>query len=433
MDKQQTPGLARMLESATTHCNKCGFCLPFCPTYRETGQESASPRGRLDLMLAVARGEVGLTRLRAPLEGCLGCLACTSACPSGIPYGHWLEEARIDLRRNGQAPAVPLGGLLSHPRRLRLVLWLGWLFQRTGLRYVFGGAGLLRFVWPSLARLERAGPLLPVPLPWRGKARQWLAGGATAPTQGREVFLLTGCVMDAVFGPVHLATVKVLAKNGYRVRIPEGQGCCGALHLHGGDADSARAMARVNIAAMEDAQNAPVLINSAGCGAAMKDYGALLADDPQWAGRARAFSARVRDISEFLAGEGITPPTTPLELKVAYDDPCHLSHGQGVRTQPRTLLEQIPGLRLVSLPESDWCCGSAGSFSVQQPEMAARILARKMRHVSESGADVLASGNPGCLLHLSKGVRQARLPTRVHHPIELLAMAYDQDGAKPAG
>jgi glycolate oxidase iron-sulfur subunit len=236
--------------------------------------------------------------------------------------------------------------------------------------------------------------------------------------------------MDAVFGSAHLATVQVLKHNGWNAWAPAAQGCCGALALHAGELEIARTQARRNIAAFEAGGGGPIVSNSAGCGAAMKDYGKIMRHEPAWRERARAFSARVADVSEFLAGLELKTPAHAVPWRVAYDDPCHLVHAQGVREPPRALLRRIPGLELVPLPEAEWCCGGAGSYTLTQPGMSAQVLARKMGHVQASGAEVLATGNPGCLLQLASGVADRGLPIRVLHPVELLALAYE-GGARP--
>jgi glycolate dehydrogenase iron-sulfur subunit len=432
--EQPAPQLAQAWRSAQSLCIKCGFCLPACPTYRETGHEASSPRGRLELMYAAAQGRLAIGEIRHELWFCLGCLACETACPSGIRFHDMLEAARCDdtAQRRAQGAQPRLGrwlldGVLVHPRRLRAVVWALYLLQRSGLRLLLGGHGLLRLLAPRLARLERRTPPLEAPRGWRAAARPWLARDGTegAAAAGRPVALLSGCVMDAAFGSVHAATAKVLHANGCAVHLPAGQGCCGALHHHAGDEAGAQALARRNVAAFEALGAAPVVVNSAGCGAMLKAYGTLLRDEPQWAERARRFSARVQDVCEFLAAGELRPPTRPVPLRVAYDDPCHLLHAQGIREAPRALLARVPGLELVPLAEADWCCGSAGSYSLLHPETSARILARKMGHLRASGAQVVASGNPGCLLQLRLGARDARLRLRVAHPVELLAQGYE--------
>jgi glycolate oxidase iron-sulfur subunit len=435
--------LPQAWRAAQSLCIKCGFCLPACPTYRETGHEVSSPRGRLELMYRAAQGHLALGDIHRELWFCLGCMACETACPSGIRFHDLLEAARIDDAAERARTRRPwlrrllLDGILVRPGRLRAVVWLLALLQRSGLRAVLGGHGLLRALAPGLARLERRTPPLDFPLDWRRAARTYLAqgvaqgvepggqpGGAAVP-DAAPVGMLSGCVMEAAFGPVHAATAKVLRANGYAVHVPAGQGCCGALHHHAGEEAPARALARRNIEAFEALGAAPVVVNSAGCGAMLKDYGTLLADDPAWAGRARQFSARVRDVCELLAERPLRPPTRAVPLAVAYDDPCHLLHAQKIAAAPRLLLGQVPGLRLVPLAEADWCCGGAGSYSLLHPETSARILARKMGHLRASGAEVVATGNPGCLLQLRLGARDAGLPLRVVHPVELLAEAYE--------
>jgi len=421
------PHLRAAWQSAESFCIKCGFCLPACPTYRETGVEASSPRGRLDLMYAVAQGRLPLQAAEHQLWFCLGCLACETACPSGIRYHDMLEAGRIDStarRSHGLGLAlqrVLLLGLLPSPTLLRLVVLGMALYQRSGLRRLVQATRLLWLI-PPLARLEARMPPVAFPVSWRGALREPLSPPAH-PHAPREAVLLTGCVMDAAFGAVHGATVRVLARNGVRTLLPPGQTCCGALHLHAGDEAGAQALARRNIAAFEDSGDAAIVVNSAGCGALLKAYGALLAHDPQWKTRAGRFSRRVQDVSEFVAGLSLAPPNR-LEVRVAYDDPCHLLHAQQVREPPRRMLESIPGLTLVPLREADMCCGSAGSYSLAHPEMSLRLLNRKLDHIAASGAEVVATGNPGCLLQLRQGMQARGMAIRVAHPVELLAEAY---------
>ena len=422
---------------AESRCIKCGFCLPVCPTYRLTAVESASPRGRLDLMYAAARGELTIAEIRPALALCLGCLACETACPSGIRYRDMLEAERID-----QAAAHPgsplkrflLGTLLDRPSWLRVIVAALAVYQGSGLQALVRATRLLWLV-PPLARIERRMPPAAWPRAWRAAAVHWglvsaLPKGEAARTGPPAAGMLTGCVMDAAFGPTHLATAKALAVHGWRPVAPA-QGCCGALAMHAGEPDLARAMARRLIAAFDSALGTqgerPIVVNSAGCGAAMKDYASWLAGDPAWAARAADFSRRVVDVCEFLERIGLRPPRREVKLRVAYDDPCHLIHAQRIREQPRTLLKRLPGLRWVELPEADWCCGGAGSYTLAQPAMSARVLERKMEHIAALGLDAIATGNPGCLLQIAAGVGQRGLPVRVLHPIELIAMAYEDE------
>ncbi len=423
---QDTP-LGHAMEAAASHCIKCGFCLPACPTYRETGHEAASPRGRLDLMYAVAEGRLEIGDIRHELSFCLGCLACETACPSGIAYRRMLDagreqehQARVAAGSRPWWHRVALNRLLVSPHLLRWAAWLIYGYQRSGMRRLLGSRGLLRFL-PRLARLERRAPPLDAPRNWRREAAPYLAAGAP---DGDSVALLSGCVMDAAFGAVHVASAKVLHANGCRVHIPEGQTCCGALHHHAGATEEAQALARRNIAAFEAVGDVPIVLNSAGCGALLKDYGHLLADDPDWADRATRVAGRVEDIAEFLARRGLRPPERRVAVRVAYDDPCHLQHAQRVAQAPRDLLAQVPGLELVPLAEADWCCGGAGTYTLAHPVTSDHLLARKLAHIRDSGAEVIATGNPGCLLQLRAGAHTHRVAVRIAHPVELLAEGY---------
>lgn len=423
------PRLRAAWLAAESLCIKCGFCLPFCPTYRETGVEAASPRGRLDLMYAVAQDKLPLEAAEPQIGLCLGCQACESACPSGIRYHDMLDAARMDLfaRRAGGLGAIVgrflLRAVLPSPILLRAVVGFLAAYQRLGVQRLARATRLLWLV-PPLARLEARLPPLDFPAAWRGGLRRPPARVST--TAPRAAALFTGCVMDAAFGAVHRATARVLAHNGVRPTAPEGQGCCGALHLHTGDEAAAQELARRNIAAFEAAGDAPIVVNSAGCGALLKDYGRLLAGDPAWQARAERFARRVQDVSEFVAALPLAPPGR-VKAKVAYDDPCHLVHAQQVREPPRRLLAAIPGVALVPLREAEMCCGSAGVYSLAQPEMSQRLLQRKLDHIEACGAEIVATGNPGCLLQLRLGAQARGLPIRVAHPVELLAEAYGRD------
>lgn len=426
--------LQQAWRDAESLCIKCGFCLPACPTYRETGAEASSPRGRLDLIYAAATGELGIEAVNKELWLCLGCLACESACPSGIKFGEMLTAGRT------AALAAHPGGAGQMPRRL-VLYWLsspGWTrllagllrgFQGLGLAGLLGVANRLHLLPAKPARLLGALPPLPKPLRWRRSLTAAQAGLSPRESSGLlagalpRVLLLSGCVMDALFGAVHQATVEVLARNGISTVAPAGQGCCGALYLHAGEHERALTLAKRNIQAFEGSPD-PIIVNSAGCGATLKEYGKLLRNDPAWRTRAAAFSSRVLDICEYLAEIPLDSPGSLHPLKVAYDDPCHLLHAQGISEQPRKLLGRIPGLELVALREASWCCGSAGSYSLTHPEMAQKVLARKMDNIAASGAEVIATGNPGCLLQLQAGARQRKMVLRVLHPVELLAQAY---------
>jgi glycolate oxidase iron-sulfur subunit len=399
------------LEALRT-CVHCGICLPQCPTYRLLGQEMDSPRGRLYLMRAAAEGRVALTETFARhMDLCLGCRACESACPSGVPFGTLLEATRAQLHRAGpprrrRALEALLYTALPHPGRLGLLARGLRLYRRSGLQRLVRKSGVLDLA-PGLRAMDALVADAPAadPLP-----EVTPAGGR--PRRGR-VGLLTGCVQRHFFPGVNRATARLLALAGWDVVTPRAQGCCGALELHAGRVDALRARARA-LAAVFPADLDHVVVNAAGCGATMKEYG-------HWAPELAGFAARVRDVSELLAGAEL--PLRPLPLTVTYHDACHLAHGQRVRAEPRALLRAIPGLRLVELAESDACCGSAGVFNLLEPALAGRLREQKVQRIVETGAPVVASGNPGCLLQIAAGCRARGVDVEIVHPVELLARA----------
>jgi glycolate oxidase iron-sulfur subunit len=401
-------------------CVHCGFCLPTCPTYVLWGEEMDSPRGRLHLMKAQADGRVPVGEaLVRRMDACLGCLACTTACPSGVEYGPLIEATRTDIEGEFQRPwrdrlfRAALFQILPYPSRLRWVAvpldavtrLRGWLEARGWLDRLPASIG-------ALVRLAPAGVAAGGPLPARTPAQ-----GARRATVG----LLTGCVQRVFFGDVNRATARVLAAEGCDVLVPGDQGCCGALALHAGREGEARAFARRLIAAFERSPVDRIAVNVAGCGAAMKEYGRLFADDPAWAARAAAFAARVGDVSEVLDEIGPSRAARhPIDARIAYHDPCHLAHGQGVRAQPRRLLEAIPGLSVVTPAGGELCCGSAGIYNLVQPEAAAALGARKIAAILDLDADLVATGNAGCLLQLAAAGRAAGRAVRLVHPIEIV-------------
>jgi len=409
-------------------CVHCGFCLPTCPTYAELGQEPDSPRGRIYLIKALADGRVALTDSAAEhLSLCLGCRACESACPSGVPYGRLIEAGRAELeaRRPGSVwrrlvRRAAFAGLLPRPALLRAVVTGFRLYQRSGLQRLVRASGVLRLLPASLAASEA---LLPT-LPPAGR------GGAlpeVVPARGARrarVGFLHGCVQDAVFRTHNEATLRCLARQGVEVAVPRAQGCCGALHAHAGEPETARALARATIAAFETAGVESIVVNAAGCGAHLKAYGHLLRDDPAWAGRAAAFARRVVDATEFLARAPLVGPLGPLPLRATYHDPCHLAHGQQVRAEPRALLRAVPGLELIELGEAEMCCGSAGLYNLTEPEMAHRLLERKLGHLEATGATTVVTANPGCILQIAAGLAARGRPVEVLHVVEVLDRAY---------
>jgi len=399
---------------ALRKCVHCGICLPQCPTYHVLGEEMDSPRGRLYLMRAAAEGRIALTEtLGQHVDRCLGCRACETACPSGVPFGQLLEATRAQIERHG-TPAHR--GLLTsflyrvfpNPARLGTLLGPLRLYQRSGLRRLVRVSGVLR-LFPRLAAMEAMLPDLP-----RGVELPELTG-ARGTRRGR-VGLLTGCVQRHLYPHVNRDTVRLLSVAGYDVVVPRGQGCCGALALHAGRLEEFRGQASA-LAASLGGEVDWIVTNAAGCGSAMKEYGHWLPDVPA----AQALAARTRDVSELLAGAHL--PLGRLDATVTYHDACHLAHGQRIRTQPRDLLRRIPGLKLVELMDSDLCCGSAGVYNVLEPGMADAPLERKVARILESGASIVASGNPGCLLQIQKGLRARGAAIEVVHPVDLLARA----------
>jgi glycolate oxidase iron-sulfur subunit len=387
-----------------------------------------SPRGRIFLIKALAEGRIGLSGSTVEhLSLCLDCRACETVCPAGVPYGSLIEAAKAEIER--QRPGSParrafrwlnFGLLLGHPRMLRLAAAGLRLYQASGLQTLVRRSGLVRWLPGTLPAWEALLPALP---PARDRAPLPPLTPAHGERRGR-VAMLTGCVQSIVFGAHNRATARVLARNGWEVAAPD-QGCCGALNAHGGDHARAVEMAKRTIETFERAGAEAVIVNVSGCGAHMKAYGALLAADAAWAERARRFAASVRDVSEFLARAPLRGPLAPVPLTVTYHDPCHVVHGQKIRTAPRELLAQVPGLRVVPLPESDWCCGSAGLYNLTQPEMAARLLRRKVGHVQSTGAQAVVTANPGCIMQIEQGLRAAGSPVRVLHLVEVLDRAYD--------
>jgi glycolate oxidase iron-sulfur subunit len=402
-------------------CVHCGLCTSSCPTYVELGTEMDSPRGRIYLMRAVTDGRLLLDDdVRRHLDLCLDCRACESACPSGVQYGKLIEPFRVQMRKTApQAESLSLlqrlilFHLFPYAGRDRLALAPARFLQRTGLDRLMEKSGLLRLLprrmrqmHAMLPRLHRHPGRLPEVLPAEGPRRA-------------RVALFTGCVADALFPETNLATARVLQKNGCEVVVPRGQGCCGALHYHSGLEEPARAFAAANCKALGTPD--AIVVNAAGCGAMLKDYGHLLGAEGQ------AFAARVRDVSEFLVELGPVKPQHPLRLRATYHDACHLCHAQQIRRQPRQLLEMIPGLELVPLAETELCCGAAGSYNLTQPEMAERLGERKVKNILDTQAQVVFAANVGCLLQIGRYLRPRHSDVLVGHPVDALWASYSGD------
>jgi glycolate oxidase iron-sulfur subunit len=397
-------------------CVHCGLCLSACPTYLETGRETSSPRGRIYLMRGVAEGRLPLGEtLAEEAHLCLGCRACETACPSGVRYGAMVERVRHEVHeaglRRGLAPWIErllLRRLVAHPGRLHAAMGLLAVVQRLGLDR--GLAPLLprrlRDAQALLPRVPAAAARAPMPehVPAVGEVRGHVA-------------LFVGCVMPELFGDVNRETARVLAANGFEVSLPPAQGCCGALHAHAGDERFGRQLARRNLAAFAAPELEAVILNSAGCGAALRDAGDWLP------GEGAALASRVRDVCEWLAAKGWTAPLGRIDARVCYDDPCHLLHGQGVGAAPRRLLRAIPGVEWLEHDHPGACCGAAGTYNVTQPEMARAVLARKLESLAAADPDLIVTGNPGCLMQLRAGVANAGLRGEVIHPVTLLDRA----------
>jgi len=395
-------------------CVHCGFCLQACPTYLNLEDENDSPRGRIFLMRSLLEGTVKPDdpSVQQHIDQCLGCRACEPVCPSGVPYGQLLEATRATLRESRPTPFIARLILFVFARRwlLRPAMFFSRFLAATPIPSLLSGApGRLGFAMAMLASTGRSIERSPYRAGSRGER------GLVA--------TLRGCVMDGLFSATNRATERVLKVNGYAMVDAPGQQCCGALHAHAGDLDTARELARRNIAAFERSRAEFVAVNAAGCGAIMKEYGHLLKDDHYWRERAATFSLRVRDVSELLAAAG-PRAGGPLPIRVTYDAPCHLQHAQRVTQAPLSMLAAIPGLELVPLHDSDQCCGSAGIYNLIEPATSDAVLAPKLANIRDTGAPWVATGNPGCLMQIVAGLIRADIPARSIHPVDLLDASY---------
>jgi glycolate oxidase iron-sulfur subunit len=418
-------------------CVHCGLCTASCPTYVELGNENDSPRGRIYLMRNIADEKLELTKeVRRHLELCLDCRSCETACPSGVQYGKLIEPFRVAMEKTGGGAQKSedwfhrwiLFGLFPHPGRLRASLWPARIAQRLGLHQLFVASGLWKLLPPRLGRLvtmlpklEKPEPALPRVLPAKGKQRA-------------RVALFTGCVGDVMFRRTNWATARVLQENGCEVIVPEAQACCGAIHFHAGADAPAKELAERNVAAFDASNVDAIIVNVAGCGAMLKDYRHHFESESRSdvgyeiggyeKGKYREFVSKVKDVHEFLDSLGIIPPQGEIKTVATYHDACHLGHAQKIREQPRRLLAKIPGLKLVDLPETEICCGAAGTYNLTEPEMADRLSQRKMKHILSTGARTVVTANAGCLLQIMREARMRGEKLKIVHPMELLDLSY---------
>jgi glycolate oxidase iron-sulfur subunit len=401
-------------------CVHCGFCLPVCPTYVLWNEEMDSPRGRIYLIKMASEGAATINpQWVGHFDACLGCMACMTACPSGVDYGKLIEATRAQIERKYERSAAEklyrrfVFSTFTRPDRLRLLRWPLLAYQKSGLQTLLRSTGVLKLLPKKLQTMEALLPKLP--------ASESIA--PVTPAQGsqrRRVGLLLGCVQREFMPQINLATVRVLAAEGCEVVAPPEQPCCGALLVHAGEEQAAMALARRTIEVFERAEVDAIITNAAGCGSNVKEYGHLLRDDPEYAGRAKKFAAKCQDVTELLAALEPRGRRNPLPIRVAYHDACHLQHAQGVRVQPRSLLAGIPGVELAEIPESPVCCGSAGIYNLVQPDAANALGDRKAQLIVPLNADIVATGNPGCLLQLQSALARRGRKTPVVHTIQVL-------------
>lgn len=402
-------------------CIHCGICLPECPTYRVTKLETESPRGRIHLSRAVAEGRIEPNeRFEEHIYLCLGCRACESVCPSGVKFGKILESAREIIGPTGSPLSrfftnIALKRLLPFPARLSIFARILRLYQKSLLK------NLLHKLLPD--SFIQAESLLPdIPEKFFSPMEETLL---PVSEKRFRVGFISGCVMSILFGDVNEATVRVLRRNGCEVVVPKNQSCCGALNVHNGETRVAKEMAKRNIDAFLDKNLNAIIVNSAGCGAMLKEYGEFLRDDPRYSEKAEIFSRKVKDISEFLSEIPLDQNSRRLNLRVTYQDPCHLAHGQKIINQPRDLIRSIPGVELVEMESPNRCCGSAGIYNITHPEMSQRILDEKIENIKKAGADAIIAPNPGCMIQIKSGIKKHNLEMEVLHIVELIDRAYN--------
>ncbi|MDQ0272321.1 (Fe-S)-binding protein [Cytobacillus purgationiresistens] len=422
-------------ENKWADCVHCGMCLESCPTYEQTGQEQHSPRGRVYLIKSVAEGKLSVNeQFMDPVFACLDCRACTTACPADVDVGGLIEEARGQVRQampltgwQGAVSKLFLRGIFPHDSRLNSLGGLLKFYQKSGMQTLVRRTKLIQVMPKHLVEMEAIMPEVKKPIKKKYKSENVIkAKGETK----REVAMLTGCVMDVMFSDINESTINVLTKNGSAVVIPKNQTCCGALHVHAGDREMGRKLAKQNIEAFEDSEK--IIVNAAGCGCMMKEYEELFREEPEWKERAEKFSEKVEDISKFLHDTGYEKPKAEINKRITYHDACHLAHGQGVRQEPRDILLDIPGVEMVHMPNADRCCGSAGIYNITNPEMAGAVLESKMENVP-ADVEMISMGNPGCMLQMAIGVEKYGRNQQIVHTVQLLDWAYQKEESAKEG
>ncbi|SDH16003.1 glycolate oxidase iron-sulfur subunit [Alteribacillus persepolensis] len=417
-------------ENKWADCVHCGMCLESCPTYEVTGQEQHSPRGRVHLIKSVAEGKLEVNeQFMDPVFACLDCKACTTACPADVDVGGLIEEARGQVRQalplTGWRKMVSsffLKGIFPHPSRIQTAGQLLKVYQKSGVQSVVRKTGVLHVLPDHLKTMESVMPKIKQPVRKKYKHEEVIK--AKDKTK-QEVAFLTGCVMDVMFSDINEATVNVLTRNGNDVAIPKQQTCCGALHVHAGDRDMGRKLAKQNIEAFEHADT--VITNAAGCGCMLAEYPELFREeDTEWRERAEDFAKKVVDVSKYLHDTGYEKPEAKLNTTLTYHDACHLAHGQGVRQEPRDVLLDIPGVKMVPMANADRCCGSAGIYNITNPDMAGDVLESKIENVPEE-AEMISMGNPGCMLQMAMGVEKHGRNQQIVHTVQLLDWAYQKE------
>ncbi len=403
-------------------CVHCGFCLSACPTYIETGNELDSPRGRIYLMGSVLDNKIPLSdSVVEHLDKCLGCLACETACPSGVEYRFLIEASRSQIERNYKRSVGDklfrglLFSILPYPKKLGRILPFIYLYNKSGIRKLFNSFVVLKRISSSLNRLEQM-------IPDVGTMRVKEFPEVITPDKEKKyrVALLTGCIQNVFFSETNISTINVLKKLGCEIVIPGEQSCCGALSVHTGRLGEGRDFARKIIDIFSSLDVDAFVINSAGCGSAIKEYAYLLSEDPNYSQKAKRLAEKTKDIMEFIDEIGIDRNLNDLNMKITYQDACHISHGQNIRSAPRNILSKIPGLELIEMKNSDTCCGSAGLYNILQPDLAEDILAKKIESIENTSAECIVAGNPGCLLQIQKGLRERKRNLKIAHPIEIL-------------